>query len=352
MNTIRKGSVGPDVATWQAIIGVDVDGAFGPATAAATRAWQLEHALVADGIVGPATWAAAGVVAPELAEVLKGTDMSAIQGIRPDSEWRALAEMGIRFAILRSIVGNETWSDSAAVENARRARAHGIEAWPYIFLYPLPHLSPDAQAEGFVRRLEAMGLLGGPVASDAEWPPREEWKVIDGVKTLTYPWLKWGCSAPQIREWLARFLTRLEELIARRSIVYSYRYWLKCIEAHLLPELADRPLWLADYGYSGRWPTREQCAAIRAPAPWSKIAILQHDGNGGLRLPQSGMDADFNVFFGGEAELQALVGARLDETPATLPEMRIDPGVRLATNALMVEDAIAAYRRERIDEAA
>jgi peptidoglycan hydrolase-like protein with peptidoglycan-binding domain len=36
-----------------------IDGVFGPATLAATNAFQLKHGLVKDGVVGPLTWAAA-----------------------------------------------------------------------------------------------------------------------------------------------------------------------------------------------------------------------------------------------------------------------------------------------------
>lgn len=61
MSTIQQGSTDTaTVAAWQKILGVKADGAFGPATKAATVVWQRAHKLVADGIVGPATWAAAG----------------------------------------------------------------------------------------------------------------------------------------------------------------------------------------------------------------------------------------------------------------------------------------------------
>lgn len=59
--TLRQGSTGADVRTWQQIVGVTVDGQFGPNTDAATRQWQADHGLVVDGVVGPATWGAAGV---------------------------------------------------------------------------------------------------------------------------------------------------------------------------------------------------------------------------------------------------------------------------------------------------
>ncbi len=57
--TIRLGSIGPDVITWQKLIGVTPDGNFGPNTESVTKAWQASKKLVADGVVGPATWQAA-----------------------------------------------------------------------------------------------------------------------------------------------------------------------------------------------------------------------------------------------------------------------------------------------------
>lgn len=58
-STIRQGSTGPDVALWQSIVGVTVDGKFGPNTDAATRRWQSAHGILSDGIVGAGTWTAA-----------------------------------------------------------------------------------------------------------------------------------------------------------------------------------------------------------------------------------------------------------------------------------------------------
>ena len=58
MPTIKKGSVGKAVKVWQAIIGVDVDGEFGPDTLKATKKFQKEYMLKQDGVVGPDTWKA------------------------------------------------------------------------------------------------------------------------------------------------------------------------------------------------------------------------------------------------------------------------------------------------------
>ncbi len=60
-SNLRLGDRGPAVAQWQADLntatdaGLATDGAFGPATHAATVAFQDARGLVADGVVGPAT---------------------------------------------------------------------------------------------------------------------------------------------------------------------------------------------------------------------------------------------------------------------------------------------------------
>ena len=60
---LRRPASGPAVVRLQERLnvhgaGLTVDGAFGPATEAAVRAFQTSMGLTVDGIVGPATWAA------------------------------------------------------------------------------------------------------------------------------------------------------------------------------------------------------------------------------------------------------------------------------------------------------
>ena len=45
------GAKGPAVGVWQKVVGAGVDDDFGPATEAATKAWQLEHELPVTGAV-------------------------------------------------------------------------------------------------------------------------------------------------------------------------------------------------------------------------------------------------------------------------------------------------------------
>lgn len=61
--TLKLGSVGADVETWQGLLAsagyaVPSSGVFDEATRAQTVAWQKAKGLVPDGIVGPASWGA------------------------------------------------------------------------------------------------------------------------------------------------------------------------------------------------------------------------------------------------------------------------------------------------------
>lgn len=53
---LRKGSRGTSVRTLQKLLGVSVDGNFGPQTERAVIAFQIKKGLTADGLVGPKTW--------------------------------------------------------------------------------------------------------------------------------------------------------------------------------------------------------------------------------------------------------------------------------------------------------
>lgn len=61
--TLTTGAAGEDVKTVQGLLGarghpVTIDGALGPATGAAIRAFQADSGLTQDGIAGPLTWQA------------------------------------------------------------------------------------------------------------------------------------------------------------------------------------------------------------------------------------------------------------------------------------------------------
>ena len=55
IGTLRKGSKGDGVKMMQEALGIGADGAFGPGTERALKAWQTANGLTADGIAGPMT---------------------------------------------------------------------------------------------------------------------------------------------------------------------------------------------------------------------------------------------------------------------------------------------------------
>lgn len=281
--------------------------------------------------------------------MLRGGDVSAIQGVPP---WQRMRDaQDLRFSYLRCGIGNERYRDAQVARSVLEAKDAGICVGPYNFAYPLPHLDPREQARYHAKLAEyAPGKMLGaevgdlPPALDLEWPERER-REKDG--TLVYPWRKWLCNADQIREWGLYYLDEAEQLWGCRPALYSYRYFLQCIEIAKAIDYARYPLWLADYFASGRWPTADELARLRVPAPWSKITMIQHDGNGGLRLP-NGVDADFCAFLGNDIEFYKLVGEpRLTPAENTVDEARATADAL----RLIVDEGIAAYRRDRLNDA-
>lgn len=281
-----------------------------------------------------------------MTDLIRGIDISAVQGDLSDKDWEAMAKLGVRFALLRLLVGNETWSDSALLKrNVERAKKLGIACGAYFFPYPLPHLDPKEQIERFVKLLEGLGTNIGelPPAYDAEWPP-DFTKKKDG--TIENTWAKWKCTKEQLCDWHLQALDHGESLMGMDWLVYSYRYHLKVLDAASHPDFAKRKLWLADYFAIGKVPTSAEAEARKAPAPWTEITIIQHDGDGGLKMP-NGRDADFNVLLGGEDKLAELTSTSGVDPSADLPidlTAAKDEGTRI-----MLEESIAAYRRERAD---
>ena len=55
IGTLRKGAKGEGVKMMQEALGIGADGAFGPGTERALKAWQAANGLTADGIAGPKT---------------------------------------------------------------------------------------------------------------------------------------------------------------------------------------------------------------------------------------------------------------------------------------------------------
>jgi peptidoglycan DL-endopeptidase CwlO len=102
---LREGASGPQVAHLQRLLGVHVDGGFGPSTLRAVRRFQAAHGLLVDGQVGPHTWAAletewrgfAGETV--LREGDTGPAVAAVQrrlGVTPDGDFGPITLAAVR----------------------------------------------------------------------------------------------------------------------------------------------------------------------------------------------------------------------------------------------------------------
>jgi len=216
---------------------------------------------------------------------VKGLDASSIQGNLPI---KGLYEDGCRFLIHKCKQGNDA-RDKFFDRNTDAAKAAGMYTGAYHFLYPLPHLNPEKQAEGFFEA-SSMGATSGelPPSLDLEWPDPDK------------GFINWGCTPEQVCDWARRCAERTEELFGRKPMIYTYPYFASKLFRPALAScewVADYPLWIASYA-----------ANPIVPKPWSTWTVWQSDGNGGKKMP-NGIDADFDVFNGEMCDLEAFVGA-------------------------------------------
>ncbi len=276
--------------------------------------------------------------------VVQGTDVSALQQtVRFD----LLKEAGHEFTFIRCKVGNEKGIDVRFAENVRRARGEGLYTAPYFFPFPLPHIDPLAQCAGFLAAAMVDGdPVGGnrgdlPPAYDLEWPPPEEWA-------------KWKCTADQIVDYALAQCARIHDDYGIAPIIYSYPYFLSALsKAKNFASLMKYSLWLAGgtqyKNGNGIVPRRDDNGVWLDRAPivpgWGDTWLFwQHDGDGGKRLPGSGVDADFNVFRFDSTALGQLAQAIEGPPPILVPD--INTIHAMAAN-VMAEDALHAYRQER-----
>lgn len=259
---------------------------------------------------------------------LRGIDCSSVQGAVD------FANPYIRFAILKSQEGN-SGLDAQYNRNVKAAAAAGVTAFAYAFLYPLPHLNPEAQAAAFVKA--AGPLATRPIFLDCEWP-----EVVPS-KAGKKGWREWGCNPGQLAEWMRRCAAEVHRLTGIRPALYTYPWWWAAVRdgapAYGYPRggdvawAADYPLWLADY--RDGWP--RPGSSPRVPRPWLTWTFWQFDGNGGLRLP-NGVDCDFCVFRGDAAALEAFAAGRPiagpEPTPGPPPELNTVLGLQARLQAL------------------
>jgi peptidoglycan hydrolase-like protein with peptidoglycan-binding domain len=127
--TLKEGARGASVVTLQNQLkaaGFDpgaADGAFGPKTTAAVKAFQRARGLEADGVVGPKTWAAlskpaSGGSGPTLKEGARGEPVRALQN--------RLNQLGYNVGAADGAFGPKTEAAVKAFQRAKGLTADGV----------------------------------------------------------------------------------------------------------------------------------------------------------------------------------------------------------------------------------
>ena len=154
---LKIGSSGDDVKKLQTKLGLTSDGAFGPGTEKAVKAWQAANGLTADGIVGDGTWnkmfsadnttSAATIPASEFKlEALKGHIPAEVIAQIPDTAKKFNITNPLRLAHFLAQAGHESGGFKAVNENLNYS-ADGLKK---IF----PKYFPGALNESYARQPE------------------------------------------------------------------------------------------------------------------------------------------------------------------------------------------------------
>ena len=102
MALLKNGSTGELVKKLQAKLGLTTDGAFGPGTEKALKAWQQANGLKADGIAGDITLAKLGItetVAPAVTIPASGFKLASLKGHVPDAVIAQIPDAAAKFGI-------------------------------------------------------------------------------------------------------------------------------------------------------------------------------------------------------------------------------------------------------------
>jgi peptidoglycan hydrolase-like protein with peptidoglycan-binding domain len=153
---LREGARGAAVTTLQNKLKAagfnpgSTDGAFGPKTEAAVKAFQKAHGLAADGVVGPKTWSAlnkvgasSGGSGPVLREGAKGEAVRALQN--------RLNALGYNAGGADGAFGPKTEAAVKAFQKARGLTADGVvgpKTWDKLGIKVSGGSGPSAPAPG------------------------------------------------------------------------------------------------------------------------------------------------------------------------------------------------------------
>ena len=156
--TLRRGSRGDAVVDLQNKLGIEADGQYGPATAAAVEKFQQENGLDVDGVVGPATLAALNSESPtqqpaqepaqaQAQEPAASADNTAQQSSGPDDGSRAGQEPNREPAT----------ATPAASQPSQSASAEDADEIERLMAMPARSPSDEAQLAMLARKYDFYG---------------------------------------------------------------------------------------------------------------------------------------------------------------------------------------------------
>lgn len=274
------------VRAYQARVGLKVDGKLGADTRAAIVAEAIDAPtpdleLVDEGSeeLSPEPPLPNIDLAPS--EWLEGVDVSRYQ---LNVNWEQVRDSGLSFAFAKATEGR-TYTDPTFRTTWQRLQDVGLVRGAYHFMRP----DNNAALDEAKHAVEVVGELGSgdlPIVGDLEVP-------------------RPNLAPRQLVDWVNTWCTTVEELTGRTPILYTYTsYWIDQLAG--TKELAQWPLWLADY----RQPAPDRPAESLGGWRWlfwqwtGKGRVFGYDG-----------DIDRNVFRGTLNQLRQL--ARL--SPASIP---------------------------------
>lgn len=214
--------------------------------------------------------------------MLQGADTHAGYG-RIDSN--AFKSGGGRFLYTKCTQGNEHFVDQQFDSTVATCRANGIPVGSYHYAYCLPDhpdhpgRSPEEEAERAFAGSRGLGSQPGdlPPMVDAEHPTTPD-------KAAAF-----GCTRPQISEWLRRHCIKSTDLWNRKPGIYTFPAWWKWLEAGADTSWASEyMLWWADYGYNegGTPPDGWVPPHWSWQTTWDDWAICQYSAEGSTaRVP-------------------------------------------------------------------
>jgi lysozyme len=186
------------------------------------RRWKHVVCItVLSAIVVSTTMMATPAVA---ASSVPGIDVSKYQG---RIDWEMVSLTGIRFAIIRSTLGNR-YRDRRFARNVEGARSNGLAVGAYHYAKPgLAPWDPRAEADHF---LDVADLRAGDVVP-----------VLDIEETG-------GLGPRQLRSWASLWLRRVEERTGVRAMIYSgNHFWHGSMANTEWFARRDHPLWVAHW---------------------------------------------------------------------------------------------------------